>query len=178
MVIGRGRRREHPQPTFCATTKKKGQKKIRENSTGKKVREKSMKKKYEKNTGNNMIKSTGKIIRGKTTRTNTGIKSTENKYGGEGGSKGKKYGKKYGKISTRKSHVTSGDVNSGQECARYHFRLLPIAHPLMLTELCSYTTDYIVFFLKCLLEHPEYMFIYLEGKYNSSKGNLIILGTI
>jgi hypothetical protein len=23
MVIGRGRRREHPQPTFCTTTKKK-----------------------------------------------------------------------------------------------------------------------------------------------------------
>jgi hypothetical protein len=22
MVIGRGRRREHPQPTFCTTTKK------------------------------------------------------------------------------------------------------------------------------------------------------------
>ena len=27
MVIGRGRRREHPQPTFCATTKKKAREK-------------------------------------------------------------------------------------------------------------------------------------------------------
>jgi hypothetical protein len=35
-----------------------------------------------------------------------------------------------------------------------------------------------IFFLKCLFEHPEYMFIYLEGKYNSLKGNEIILGTI
>jgi hypothetical protein len=48
MVIGRGRRREHPQPTFCTTTKKTGRKKIRENSTGKK----NTGKKYgEKNTG-------------------------------------------------------------------------------------------------------------------------------
>jgi hypothetical protein len=36
MVIGRGRRREHPQPTLCTTTTKK------------KVREKSTKKKYGK----------------------------------------------------------------------------------------------------------------------------------
>jgi len=27
------------------------------------------------------------------------------------------------------------------------------------------------YFLECLLGHPEYMFIYLEGKYNSLKGN-------
>jgi hypothetical protein len=27
MVIGRGRRREHPQPTFCTTTKKKSREK-------------------------------------------------------------------------------------------------------------------------------------------------------
>jgi len=27
MVIGRGRRREHPQPTFCTTTKKKAREK-------------------------------------------------------------------------------------------------------------------------------------------------------
>jgi hypothetical protein len=26
-------------------------------------------------------------------------------------------------------------------------------------------------FLKCPFEHPEYMFIYLEGKYNSLSGN-------
>ena len=38
------------------------------------------------------------------------------------------------------------------------------------------TTLYFV--RKCLFEHLEYMFIYLEGKYNSSKGNLIILGRI
>jgi hypothetical protein len=42
MAIGRGRRREHPQPTLCTTTTKK---KVREKSpgkqsTGKKVREK------------------------------------------------------------------------------------------------------------------------------------------
>jgi hypothetical protein len=37
MVIGRGRRREHPQPTFCTTTTKK---KVRGKNTGKKVREK------------------------------------------------------------------------------------------------------------------------------------------
>jgi hypothetical protein len=37
MAIGRGRRREHPQPTFCTTTtNKKGRKKIRKNSTEKK----------------------------------------------------------------------------------------------------------------------------------------------
>ena len=44
MVIGRGRRREHPQQTFCTTTKKKGRKKyakiVREKKYGKKVREK------------------------------------------------------------------------------------------------------------------------------------------
>ena len=42
MVIGRGRRREHPQQTFCTTTKKKGRKKyakiVREMERGKKVR--------------------------------------------------------------------------------------------------------------------------------------------
>ena len=53
MVIGRGRRREHPQPTFCTTTTKK---KVREKSTRKKVREKS--------TGK---QSTGKKVRGKVT---------------------------------------------------------------------------------------------------------------
>ena len=37
---------------------------------------------------------------------------------------------------------------------------------------------YIVFFRKCLFEQSEYMFIHLEGKYNSSKGNEIILGRI
>jgi len=31
--------------------------------------------------------------------------------------------------------------------------------------------NYIIFFFKCLFENPEYMFIYLEGKYNSLKGN-------
>jgi hypothetical protein len=34
------------------------------------------------------------------------------------------------------------------------------------------------FALKCLFEHSEYMFIYLERKYNSSKRNKIMLGTI
>ena len=75
-----------------------------------------------------------------------GKKSTGEKYGEEklGGKKGrekvgkkkvrgktvwgKKYGKtstvkiKYGEKSNGKSHVTSGDVTSGQACARYHFR--------------------------------------------------------
>jgi hypothetical protein len=37
MAIGRGRRRELPQPTFCTTTTKK---KVREKNTGKKVWEK------------------------------------------------------------------------------------------------------------------------------------------
>ena len=46
----------------------------------------------------------------------------------------KKYGKKvqekkYGKKVRGKSHVTSGDVTSGQACARYHFWLLPIGPP-------------------------------------------------
>ena len=45
MVIGRGRRREHPQPTICTTTTKK---KVREKSTGK--------------------QSTGKKVRGKKVR--------------------------------------------------------------------------------------------------------------
>jgi hypothetical protein len=68
MVIGRGRRREHPQPTFCSTKKKvreksKGKsadvventtnqhcctttkKKVREKSTGEKVQEKSRREK-------------------------------------------------------------------------------------------------------------------------------------
>jgi hypothetical protein len=44
--------------------------------------------------------------------------------------------------------------------------------------MCWRETLHGIFFLKCLFEHPEYMFIYLEGKYNSLKGNLIILGTI
>ena len=36
MAIGRGRRRENPQPTCCTTTKKKGRKKkYGEKSTGK-----------------------------------------------------------------------------------------------------------------------------------------------
>ena len=33
------------------------------------------------------------------------------------------------------------------------------------------TLQMLFFCLKCLFEHPEYMFIYLEGKYNSLKGN-------
>jgi len=89
MIIGRGRRREHPQPTFCTTTKKK----VRGKKYKKKVREKNNAKKYEKK------------VRGKNAE------------------------KKYGKKSKEKSHVTSGDVTSGQACARYHFRLLLIAPP-------------------------------------------------
>jgi hypothetical protein len=77
MVIGRGRRREHPQPTICTTTTKK------------KVR--------------------GNKVRGK--------KYGEKKYGGK-----------------------SRDVTSGQACARYHFRLFPIAPPQMLLENRLYTT--------------------------------------
>jgi hypothetical protein len=99
MVIGRGRRGEHPQPTFCTTTTKK---KVREKSTEKQVRE----------------KSTEKQVREKS----TGKQSTGKKYGG------KKYGGK------------SRDVTSGQACARYHFRLFPIAPPQMLLENRLYTT--------------------------------------
>jgi hypothetical protein len=40
------------------------------------------------------------------------------------------------------------------------------------------TRDYIVCFLKWLFEHPEYMFIYLEGKYNSLKGNTKRVGPV
>jgi hypothetical protein len=47
MPIGRGRRREHYQPTFCTTTKNEGRKKLREKSTGKKVRKKKTKKCFE-----------------------------------------------------------------------------------------------------------------------------------
>ena len=49
MVIGRGRRREHPQPTLCTTTTKK---KVRKKSTGKKIR------------GGSSVKNYGKNIRG------------------------------------------------------------------------------------------------------------------
>ena len=49
MVIGRGRRREHPQPTLCTTTTKK---KVREKSTKKKYGKKSTTTKLrDKNTG-------------------------------------------------------------------------------------------------------------------------------
>jgi hypothetical protein len=42
MVIERGRRREHPQPTMCTTTKKKGRKqKYGKKGTGKNYRQKS-----------------------------------------------------------------------------------------------------------------------------------------
>ena len=90
MVIGSGRRREHPQPTLCTTTTKK---KVREKSTGK--------------------QSTGKKVREK----RTGKKVRGKKYGGK-----------------------SRDVTSGQACARYHFRLFPIAPPQMLLENRLYTT--------------------------------------
>jgi hypothetical protein len=55
MVIGRGRRREHPQPTFCTTTTKK------------KVREKSTKKKYGENIRGEKVrgKKYGKKSKGK-----------------------------------------------------------------------------------------------------------------
>jgi len=86
MVIGRGHRREHPQPTFYTTTKKKertqkygnkitgtkrtgkkyGRKKVRENctggkstgetSTGKKVRENSTKKKSNVSSGQGLFR--------------------------------------------------------------------------------------------------------------------------
>ena len=50
----------------------------------------------------------------------TGEKSTKKKYGNKK-SKAKKYGEKstgkYGGKSKGKSHVTSGDVTSGQACA-------------------------------------------------------------
>jgi hypothetical protein len=53
----------------------------------------------------------------------------------------KKYGKKYGGGKYVESHVTSGDVTSGQACARHHFRLLPFAPPQIIwLELCPYTT--------------------------------------
>jgi hypothetical protein len=81
MVIGRGRRREHPNQQFVLLLLRK--------KYGKKVR--------------------GNKVRGK-------------KYGG------KKYGGK------------SRDVTSGQACARYHFRLFPIAPPQMLLENRLYTT--------------------------------------
>jgi hypothetical protein len=42
--------------------------------------------------------------------------------------------KKYGDKIEGKSHVTSGDVTSGQACARYHFRVLLIAPPQILSE--------------------------------------------
>jgi hypothetical protein len=53
MVIGRERRTEHPQPTFCTTTKKKNGQKygktvLKKKVRGKKDREKSTGKKYVK----------------------------------------------------------------------------------------------------------------------------------
>jgi hypothetical protein len=36
--------------------------------------------------------------------------------------------------------LTSDDVTSGQSCARYHFRLLPIAPPPILLCPSPYTT--------------------------------------
>ena len=81
MVIGRERRTEHPQPTFCTTTKKKNGQKY----------------------GKTVLK---KKVRGKKDRE----KSTGKKY------REKKYGKIRGE-GKGKSHVTSGDVASGQTCA-------------------------------------------------------------
>ena len=76
-------------------------------NTGEKVREKNGKKRYEKKAGNKFRKkSTGKKCTGKKVRDKI-----------EG-----------------KSQVTSGDVTSGQACARYHFRVLLIAPPQILSE--------------------------------------------
>jgi hypothetical protein len=94
----------------------------------KQVREKSMRKKnYGEIVGK---KSTGKKIWGKKyVKKSTGEKVRR-----------KKNTEKYGKQVRGKSHVTSGDVISGQACARYHFRLLLIALPQIRLELCPYTT--------------------------------------
>jgi hypothetical protein len=49
MVIGRGRRREHPNQHFVLVLRKKDEKKIRENRTEKKYGKKYWKKEREKN---------------------------------------------------------------------------------------------------------------------------------
>jgi hypothetical protein len=65
-----GRRREHPQPIICTTTKKKvRKKKVQGKQYGKKnggdIRKNSTGKKYGKNTGKNTGGTYGKIVREK-----------------------------------------------------------------------------------------------------------------
>jgi hypothetical protein len=82
MAIGRGRRREHPQPTFCSTKKK-----VREKSKGKSADV------VENTTNQHFCTTTKKKVREK----NTGEKSTGKKYGKT--VREKKYG---GKITGKK----------------------------------------------------------------------------
>ena len=79
-----------------------------------------------------MVKNYGKKLRGKKTREKNPGKKTGKNTGEE---YEKKSRKKYGKIRGKgkgKSHVTSGDVTSGQ--AQWS------DPPQILTELCPYTT--------------------------------------
>ena len=87
------------------------------NAGKKQVREKSMRKKIY-----------GEIVRKKSTGKKVWGKKYVKKSTGEKVRR-KKNTEKYGKQVRGKSHVTSGDVISGQACARYHFRLLLIALP-------------------------------------------------
>ena len=82
-------------------------------------------------------------IRGKKYGKKTGKKGTNKKRETNLGKKvrGKNVReKKYGDKIEGKSQVTSGDVTSGQACARYHFRVLLIAPPQILSETRLYTT--------------------------------------
>ena len=118
--------------------------KVRENNTeknsmgekstgGKKCGKKTSKgKKYAKKKlrGNSRKKKYGEKSMGEKIR--------EKKYGEK--VRSKKNTEKYGKQVRGKSHVTSGDIISGQTCARYHFRLVLIAPPQIRLELCPYAT--------------------------------------
>jgi hypothetical protein len=124
MAIGRGRRREHPQPTFCSTKKK-----VREKSKGKSADV------VENTTNQHCCTTTKKKVREKSTGKKVRGKKYRKKVGG------KKYVEKStGKKSKGKSHVTSGDITSGQACAMVRSSSIPLkcyfvrAHILLLTS--------------------------------------------
>jgi hypothetical protein len=70
-----------------------------------------------------------------------GIQKHGKKYGNKKSTENKSTWRKLREKRKGKSHVTSDDVTFGQACARYHFRLLPIAPPQILTELCPCITN-------------------------------------
>jgi hypothetical protein len=108
MVIGRGRRTERPQPTFCTTTKKKNGQKYGKTVLKKKVRGK---KDREKSTGKKHVKKStpDRVSSGEKSPTRADIAQLPVAHA----------------QNTLPNRAASGHVTgvtSGQACARYHFR--------------------------------------------------------